>query len=267
MRRFHLFEIEDQPWCPRVLRDAATDFLQFMLNAARNYAPAAPRLREVLRRTGHSRIVDLCSGGGGPWASLYSELHAEDLPEPQVVLTDLYPNQAAHERLHALTAGAVSHHPTPVHASCVPPELTGVRTLFSSFHHFSPQAARAVLENAVRAGQPIAVFEGTQRSAVGLFAVTLSPLLVLLVTPAIRPLRGSRLLWTYVIPLIPLLVLFDGWVSCLRTYTPKELLALTAGLNSHHWEAGEDRVAGPLPITYLVGYPVEQQAATALPPR
>ena len=32
-------------------------------------------------------------------------------------------------------------------------------------------------------------------------------------TPFVRPFRWSRLLFTYVIPLIPLLVLFDGTVS------------------------------------------------------
>lgn len=263
MRRFHLFEIEDQPWCPRVLRDAATDFLQFMVHLGRNYAPAAPRLRDLLRRTGHTRVVDLCSGGGGPWVGLYTDLSAEGLPGLQVALTDLYPNRAAHERLSALTAGAVSHHPQPVDASSVPPELAGVRTLFSGFHHFSLEAARAVLANAVDARQPIAIFEAAHRSVSGLLGMLFTPLAVLLVTPAIRPFRVSRLFWTYVLPLLPLIVLFDGCVSCLRVYTPAELLALTAGLGAgtYHWEAGEDRGPGPLPVTYLIGYPVEAVAS------
>jgi hypothetical protein len=29
MRRMHLFEIEDQSWCPRAVRDAMTDYLRF----------------------------------------------------------------------------------------------------------------------------------------------------------------------------------------------------------------------------------------------
>jgi hypothetical protein len=42
MPRIHLFEIEDQPWCPAVMRDAGTDFLQFALKAGKNYAPWRP---------------------------------------------------------------------------------------------------------------------------------------------------------------------------------------------------------------------------------
>ena len=54
----------------------------------------------------------------------------------------------------------------------------------------------------------------------------LAPIVVLLLTPAIRPFRWSRLFWTYVIPAVPALVLFDGIVSCLRIYSPEELRAL-----------------------------------------
>ena len=46
MRRLHLLEIEDQPWCPAVLRDAATDYLEFMIRLGNAYAPVAPLLRE-----------------------------------------------------------------------------------------------------------------------------------------------------------------------------------------------------------------------------
>ncbi len=51
------------------------------------------------------------------------------------------------------------------------------------------------------------------------------PLGALLVTPFIRPFRWSRLVFTYVIPVLPLLIVFDGIVSCLRVYSPDELRA------------------------------------------
>src|SRR5450759_4223616 len=51
--------------------------------------------------------------------------------------------------------------------------------------------------------------------AIGLmFAWALMPFVC---TPWIRPFRWSRLLWTYLIPIIPLVFLFDGVVSCHRT--------------------------------------------------
>jgi hypothetical protein len=35
VRRWHLIEIEDQPWCPAAVRDAATDYLQFIIDRTR----------------------------------------------------------------------------------------------------------------------------------------------------------------------------------------------------------------------------------------
>ena len=78
---------------------------------------------------------------------------------------------------------------------------------------------------------------------------------------AIRPFRWSRLFYTYVLPIIPLVLLFDGLVSCLRTYQPRELRELIEGVAApeYRWETGEQSgtFAG-LPITYLVGYPRER---------
>lgn len=256
MRRMHLLEIEDQPRCPAVLRDAATDFLQFMIVKTDTYGPAIPHLRAALERAGTRQVVDLCSGGGGPWPGLLPQLDTPAAPV-EVRLTDRYPNHEAFEQARERTGDRLAFHPEPVDATALPSGLTGFRTLFTAFHHFPPEAARAILADAVRAGQGIGVFEATQRSAPSLLATAFSPLLVLLVTPFIRPFRWSRLLWTYLIPLVPLLVLFDGLVSCLRTYTPRELRAMADSLDArgYAWEIGEAKGRGPVPVTYLLGIP------------
>jgi hypothetical protein len=67
-------------------------------------------------------------------------------------------------------------------------------------------------------------------------------------------LRWSKILLTYLIPLIPLAVLWDGLVSCLRTRTPQELLALTSRFPQYEWEAGYARGAWLAPV-YLIGRP------------
>ncbi|HEY0017683.1 MAG TPA: hypothetical protein VGC13_15330 [Longimicrobium sp.] len=259
MRRLHLLEIEDQPWCPAVLRDAATDFLQFMIVKTDTYAPALPLLQGALERVGTRQVVDLCSGGGGPWPGLLPQLDSADAPV-QVRLTDRYPNREAFERANERTGGRLAFHAEPVDATALPEGLTGFRTLFTAFHHFPPAAARAILADAVRGGQGIGVFEATQRSVPSIIATAFSPLIVLLVTPFIHPFRWSRLFWTYVIPLVPLLVLFDGLVSCLRTYSPRELreMADSLGAPGYTWEIGEAKGRAPVPVTYLLGTPPRQ---------
>ena len=68
----------------------------------------------------------------------------------------------------------------------------------------------------------------------------------------------KRLLWTYLVPIIPLVLLFDGVVSCLRTYRLQELREMTKKLYGieYQWEMGEhSKVSGQPPISYLIGHP------------
>jgi hypothetical protein len=258
MRRLQLIEIEDQSWCPRPLRDAMTDFLRFFMEKFAPYSAAAPLLARALARMGEPRVVDLCSGGGGPWRDLVRRVPAAGGPAVRVRLTDAYPNLAAYARLSEATGGVIEAEPEPVRVTDVPERLAGFRTLFTALHHFRPPAARAILADAVRRRCGIGVFEITERSFLSLISMLALPVMVLLATPFIRPFRWSRLLLTYLVPLVPLAVWFDGTVSCLRSYRPAELLDLARGPGDdrYAWEAGVVRSASLVTrMTYLIGVP------------
>jgi hypothetical protein len=256
--RTHLFEFAELPGCPRVIRDGVTDYLQHVITKTRPYDGAVPVLRDLLARPsatadGKQCIVDMGSGGGGPWRTLASALGSD----VHVTLTDAFPNVAAFEVLERESGGQIRGERTPMRAEAMPPHLTGLRTMFSAFHHLTPRDAVALLRATVRQGHPIAIFEATRRDGVAMQLTLITPLLVLLMTPAIRPFRWSRLLLTYLIPVIPLTVLFDGLVSCWRTYTPDELLQLAreAAPDGVMWQAGLIP-GGPIPVTYLTGTPI-----------
>jgi hypothetical protein len=103
--------------------------------------------------------------------------------------------------------------------------------------------------------QPIAVFELVSRDLPSLVGMLFAPLAVLLLMPTIRPMRLSWLVFTYLVPLVPLLVLWDGMVSCLRVYSPDELSSLVADLDEYDWEIGRFSLGGPAKATYLIGKP------------
>lgn len=257
MRRVQWFEIHDQPWFPAFLRDQVTDALQFILQLGNVYRPIAGRLRRAVDASGAEQVLDLCSGAGGPWLSLYKALDRQNSPSVSVTLSDKYPNAPAFHRAQAVSNDKIHFEAGPVNVTEVPRELKGFRTVFNSFHHFAPREAEAILFDAVNGGQGIGVFEVPGRHVITLLATCLVPAADLLVTPFVRPFRWSRLLWTYLIPVVPLVLLHDGIVSCLRVYSPSELIELTGHLpdsNGYEWEIGVER-GGWLPITYLIGRP------------
>ncbi len=259
MKRLHLFEIHDQSWCPGTFRDCSTDYLRFALAASKPYALVAPMLAAAIQRAGSREVLDLCSGASGPWPWL-QPLLAHAGANVTVCLSDKYPNVEAFRRSSQLSNHTITYHAQPVDATRVPDDLCGFRTMFTAFHHLRPEQARAVLADAAGKRRGIGIFEATERHPVALLVTLLAPLVVLGVTPLIRPFRWSRLFWTYLIPVMPLVTLFDGLVSCLRTYSVQELRELIAGLDSegYQWDVGTGRSKKlPVPVTYLIGVPIE----------
>jgi hypothetical protein len=259
MNRLHLFELEDMPWMPRAIRNGITDFLHFAVVRSELYNVFARRLARSIGQLRSARVVDLCSGAGGPWASLHQMIAEGTGRGIQVRLTDYYPNLAAFEALANAHKQVFEFSEQPVSALDVPQDLIGFRTLFSSFHHFSPTQAASILSDAVSKRQSIAIAESTQRHPLLIAYMMLTPLIVLLTTPFQAPFRWSRLFWTYLVPAIPLAVMFDGIVSCLRTYTPNEMMGLVrtvAGHDTYEWQVGIDRLKGlPVGVTFLIGTP------------
>ncbi|HEY9839703.1 MAG: class I SAM-dependent methyltransferase [Candidatus Sericytochromatia bacterium] len=258
MRRCQLLEFEDLDWFPRAIRDGGTACLRALGKAGGMGRFMAPPLAEALRKTGQRRLIDLCSGGAGPLPEVLAAL-AEAGLDVQATLTDKFPNIPALSLAAAECAGRVDFAEGSVDATDVPAELTGFRTLFNAFHHFPPELARGILADAVRKQVPIAVFEVVGRSPEAVAAVLLSPLMALLLMPTIQPQRPEWWFFTYLVPLIPAMLLWDGLVSCLRVYSPDELRELIAGIEANEsfdWSI-DSVVMSPLPLrsTILIGSP------------
>ncbi|MEW4925605.1 hypothetical protein [Algibacter sp. 2305UL17-15] len=253
MGRIHLFEFEDQKWFPIFLRNYGTDFLQFLSNKTKLYKPIVPILIKGLQKSKTNQIVDLGSGGGGGLIWLNSELKKE-ISDLKITLTDFYPNIPAFN-FTKKQASNFEFIEASVDARDVPKELKGLRTQFLSLHHFKPNDAKQVLQNAVNSNSSIAVFEAQERSLPSILAMLFSPLSVLFTTPFIRPFKFGRIIFTYLIPIVPLFVLWDGVVSSLRTYSVKEMKALVANLENtetYDWEIGRIK-SGPGALLYLLG--------------
>jgi len=158
--------------------------------------------------------------------------------------------------------------PEPVDATSVPAELSGIRTMFASFHHFRPDVARAILRNAFEQRRPICIFEGTSRTWGMIASAMLIPFLVPVLTPMVRPVSWLQICFTYLVPILPLLIFWDGLVSQLRTYSAQELEAFTRDLESpeYRWEAGLIEIPRmPAGVPYLIGQPAHSSPGCESP--
>jgi hypothetical protein len=262
MQRRPWFELHDHPRFPGFLRDLITEGLEFIWNRLGSYRAIEGRLQRAVALSRAPQIVDLCSGGGGPWLSLAPGLRHGDGSPAQVVLTDRFPNLAAFARTRQLSAGRIQYAPEPVDARQVPETLPGFRTIFSSFHHFSPAQAGEILADAFHRREGIAVFELARPQLRTVLLCFTMPLLSWILTPRMRPLGWRRMVWTYLLPIIPAVLYLDGVLSCLRSYSLADLRELVAPLASpdYGWEVGEAG-NGKAKVAYLIGIPLNRRAS------
>ena len=257
----YLFEFEDLTWFPNIIRESMTDYLRYVLTALRFYQPTTPLIIETLIRANSTQIIDLCSGGGGAIEQIMDSLNQANNGKINFLLTDKFPNVNAFQFLAFKTNNQISFSASSIDAANVPSELTGIRTILSGFHHFNELSAKSILKNAVQSRAGLAIFDGGNKSILtALFILLFHPLAFFLFTPFFKPFRFSRLLFTYLIPIIPICTIWDGMVSISRLYDYTELLKMAEEVESttYYWKAGKLKASYGLHVTYLIGYPKEK---------
>lgn len=210
-----------------------------------------------MEASGQAVWVDCASGGGGGLLTLAKHLRVES-SDLKIVLTDFFPNLQAFELTQAAGGKIFDIDKKSINALSLPTQYHGkFRTLFGAFHHFRPDQARSILQNAVDTNSPIAIFEPVGRNFGSCFSMLFVIFNVFLLTPFIRPVRIAVLPFIYLLPIIPLYILWDGIASILRTYSEKELNDLVANVQHSEkfdWEIGSKK-KGPMPVYYLFGAP------------
>jgi hypothetical protein len=253
------FEFEDFSWFPDTIRRSMVDYLSFFLRKTQFYKPIIPVLTDCLQHAPVQAVTDLCSGGGGPILQVQKWVQESTGSNIAITLTDKFPNTEAYEYIREQSGGSISYSATSVDATAVPASLTGMRTMFSAFHHFSPAMAKAGLKDAVAQQQPIAIFDGGDKHVLAMLGIILMhPVIFFCCTPFFRPFRFNRLLFTYLIPIIPICTVWDGIASIMRMYRPKDMLRMAQEADEqgrYIWASGKKRHPLGFHIAYLTGYP------------
>ncbi|KAG9231197.1 hypothetical protein BJ875DRAFT_127821 [Amylocarpus encephaloides] len=235
--------------------------------------------------------VDFCAGAGGPTPFIEKDLNAQlssasskkspsDKTRPKrrsrtaaqskgggdgvkFVLTDLHPHipdwTEASKQSDNLSFVSES-----VDASNAPASLNrdGKRKIFRlynlAFHHFDKELGSAILRNTLETADGFGIFELQERTISSFITITAMGLLMFLITPYYFWRSPGHLFFTYVIPVIPFVLVFDGYVSSLRTRSAEEVQVLMrdCGASTGSWtvRSGEGQHTWPTGyMTWVIG--------------
>ncbi len=269
LARVHAFEFNDLDWVGADVRDTIVESLSRGLRWGRTLHDMVGPFASFLHAAGTRKVIDLCAGAGGPAEILVSEFRRAGAPPPELLLTDLFPRERAWARITAREP-AIEAALSPVDAAAIPPDLGAgrARAIINAFHHFRPELAQSILDDAVRAQAPIWISEPFGRNPAQFLAFAPFGLAALLANPVLTPERtlGKALLAWVVTPLTLTLSAWDGFVSTLRVYDEPELRGMvSASAGRYRWEFGTYRYALGGQGYYFWGVPVGPARGPAVP--
>jgi ubiquinone/menaquinone biosynthesis C-methylase UbiE len=177
--------------------------------------------------SGTHKLLDLGSGGAEQIAMLIKHAKRQGLSTTQFVLSDLYPNVTTWQALQRqFGEDSFSYMEQPL--SALDMRGVGLRhwSIFSAFHHFAPQDVEKILQQLIQNGDGLCITEFTKRRWFDLAPMILALPVHLVVPFFAKKFKWSKLLFTTIIPIVPLMASFDGIVSVLRSYEKEEIIAL-----------------------------------------
>lgn len=223
-------------------------------------------IQEVREKVEFSQIVDLGSGSGGPMIDVVQQLNASENVTSQIdlLLTDKYPNHKFIDLINGRSIPNVRYSKKPVDARDISQMPAGLKTMIASFHHMKPKVAKQILQSAEESKEPILIYEIAENNVPVILWVLLLPislmiliLMVIFMTPFVKPLRLSQIVFTYIIPIIPIVYAWDGQASIMRTYTKNDVLSLIneSEDSSYQWEvASAKKKNGKQAGYYIFGW-------------
>lgn len=197
------------------------------------------------------------------------------MPPASFILTDLPPNIDAWADI-ARKSRHITYRENSVDASRAPESLLRWRgddkmtmRLFNlAFHHFDDPMARGIriLKNTVETSEGFVIFELQDRAFASIATMLFGNIIATLMAPfyAWKWRSPATLVFSWLIPILPLAFVWDACVSCLRTRSSEEIEALlrTCGADTSEWvvRGGSERYLWPYGyLNWVICKPLERE--------
>lgn len=264
MKRVQLFEFEDFSWFPESFRQAMTNLIIVFLKMMGTAEVIQKQIERIQKMHGFKRIIDLGSGSGGAMPVVVEKLNSENEEKIQLLLTDLHPSKKVVEYYNSQNRDDIHYKTDSLDATRLTETPEGLKTMINSFHHMPPETAKEILRSAKDNHEPLFIYELAENKIPtliwALFLPIALPILIVMtwfMTPFTKP-SWQQIVFTYLIPIIPICYAWDGQASYPRTYSFSDIEEMLNDLqdDTYDWEFGQAKNAkGKSSGYYILGLP------------
>lgn len=226
MRRKNIEQFSNKSWFPNVLKENIREFLNWFVLKAHATKPFIPLIYEGLSHSENKTLINVDFDLGAGIESV-KPLLKDTIEIDNITVKEFNTDNK------------------------------GLYTFINNFHQLNVKEAKQLLTQIAISKNPVVVLEGNNDSLWQIIGMTFFvPLTVLLMSPFVKPFRGSRLIFTYIIPILPLVIMIDGCLALLKLYNPNDLKELTSDIivGNYKWQYGKKDNGRGGKIIYLTGF-------------
>jgi len=224
MKRKEIPQLTNQEWFPPILKLYINEFVTWFVGKVNAAKPFLPVVNEGLKYA--DKIIAMQMNVGAGFESL-APLLDKNIPVEEVMLKNF-------------TA-----------------DKKGLYISVNAFHQLKPDEALDVLDKISASGNPVVIVEGNNDSLWQAFGMTvILPLSILISAPFVKPFHFGRLIFTYLIPVILLVSVLDGFIALFKLYAPADLDEMIQKIQNRNytWRSGKMDNGRGGKIIYLIGY-------------
>lgn len=222
----HGFEFMDMERLPKGLRGALRDILECGNSPPFRsyYLWAAKTVAQIAHQRGCTKIVELGAGTAPITRELAAGIESQAINLGCTLSPcDLNPDTDTYRQLEARHPGLVVPEYEPFDFSRAHrrwPQGTLV-FLSATLHHVPAKDRAAVVHRLAQSADVVLIFEPLRQTFLsGLFCLlSMFPALLCPVVYFNRPQKWRRFLWCWLVPVAPLMFVWDGLISCVRQWT------------------------------------------------
>ncbi len=240
MKRNRNWQFSQSSWMPKVLKNFMPEFLDFIVSLVEANKP----FLDILQLSPDKKIEFYLYAPevGGSSVHLVSHLRKQ-FPESTIHVISNELSSARKEHLQRVQP--LLNEASFIHLKEIPKKTTHMQRIVISInqaHLLCDQKLIAQLNLMTNLFDQILIGEGNNKSVRQVIGMLLlSPLVALALSPRVKPFRWSRLFFTYVIPIFPIMISWDGIVALFKIRSPEQIrcLAETRCNPGWAWQSGK----------------------------
>ena len=235
--RIQSFEFGDISSIPKCYHNYLRSLMSLLYEYFKIHKLWIPVIRDFYQSIHSEVIMDPCAGSGH--VNFLLEKEFRDEKEIKFILSDFMTNRAP------MFSKKINEHRNPrlkyVEKSVdvlnmKEDELKIPKMFINSFHHFNKEQVSKILSSHARTGTDVLVLEYCRKTFLNFVSIFLGPIIGMLLFPFIVKKEDFLLsfLFVFIISIIPIMLLWDGIVSSLRTYGASDIreILTSAGIKN-----------------------------------